>query len=134
MIQLDWDDPQHSIIRYTFFDPWTWEEYHATNVKRDLMFSSTDHIIDIILDFTHGRHIPGQAMTQFPKAASWDNPKRGVIIVIGVNKMLQMLADIMIHVYPQAASKTPRPAKDLNDAQRMIWEIRLKRTQTNSTV
>ena len=105
MIQLDWDDPQHNIIRYTFFDPWTWEEYHATDAQRDVMFSSTNQIIDIILDFNQGSRIPGHAMTQFPKAASWDNPQRGVIIVIGVNKMLQMLANIMMSVYPQAAAK-----------------------------
>ena len=132
MIQLDWDNTQRTIIRYTFVDPWTWEDYYATNVKRDAMFNSTDQIIDIILDFSMGRHIPPQAMLHFRKAASWDSPQRGVVIVIGVSVLLQALANIMISVYPQAALKTPRPAKNLPDAHRMIWEIRLKREKAKS--
>ncbi len=133
MILLDWDNPQRTIIRYTFEDPWTWEDYYATNIKRDQMFSSTDQVIDIILDFRLGKHIPPQAVTHFRKAASWDSPQRGVVVVIGVNVILQALANIMINVYPQAASKAPRPARDLDDARRMIWEIRLKREKTHLT-
>lgn len=131
MIQLDWDDSQKTTLRYTFVDPWTWNDYHATNIKRDALFASVTHMVDIILDFTDGKHIPSQAMTHFRKAAAWDDPKRGVVIVVGVNMMLQALANIMISVYPQAALKTPRPAKDLEDARRMIRDIQSKRDTNN---
>jgi len=134
MIQLDWDDDQKTVICYTFLHPWTWEEYHATNAQRDEMFSITDQIIDIILDFTRGSHIPDEAIKHFPKVASWDNPKRGVVIVISANRMLQTLANIMISVYPQAATKVPRLAKDLEDARRIIAEIRRKRDKDRSTL
>jgi hypothetical protein len=133
MIQLDWDDDQQTIIRYRFLHPWTWAEYYATDAQRDEMFNTSDQIIDIILDFSEGKHIPDEAMTHLPKVASWDSPKRGVIIVIGVNRMLQTLANIMISVYPQAATKAPRPAKDLEDARRMIEEIRRRRQKDHST-
>jgi hypothetical protein len=134
MIQLDWDNPQQNIIRYTFVDPWTWDEYYATNIKRDQLFASSSQTIDIILDFTEGAQIPGQAVTHFRKAAAWDSPKRGVVVIVGVNLMLQALGHIMTSVFPQIAMKAPRPAKNLEAARRLIWEIRLQRDQANSKV
>ncbi len=133
MIELDWDDPEKTIILYTFFDPWTWNEYYATDPKRDMMFSETNQVIDIILDFRKGKHLPPQAMTQLSKIGSWDNPQRGVVIVLGVHSMLQLLANIMNSLFPQTVLKTPRPAKDIDEAHRLISEIRLKREQKVSS-
>ncbi len=127
MIELDWDDLQKTIIRYTFIDPWTWDEYYATNDKRDAMLSSVPHIVNIILDFRRGKQIPSQAMTHFRKAAAWDSPQRGGVVILGIHNMLQALGNIMMILYPQAALKAPRPAKDLDDAYRIIAEINLKR-------
>ncbi len=129
MIELDWDDPEKTIIGYTFFDPWTWDEYYATNPKRDAMFASTDDVIDIILDFRKGQHLPPQAMTHIRKVGTWDNSQRGIVVVLGVHSMLQLLADIMNSLFPQSTLKTPRPAKDMTQAHRLIAEIRLKRQQ-----
>ena len=133
MIELDWDDPEKTIILYTFFDPWTWDEYYATNPKRDKMFSETNQVIDIILDFRKGKRLPPQAMTQLHKIGSWGSPQRGVVIILGVHSMLQLLANIMSSLYPQSALKAPRPAKDINEAHRLISEIRLKREQKVSS-
>ncbi len=129
MIKLDWDDPEKTIILYTFFDPWTWDEYYATNPKRDVMFATTTDIIDIILDFRKGQHLPPQAMTHIRRVGTWDNPQRGIVIILGVHSMLEILANIMNSLYPQAALKAPRPAKDMNQAHRLISEIRVKREQ-----
>lgn len=127
MIELDWNDLQKTIIHYTFIDPWTWDEYYKTNPKRDMMLSTIPHVVDIILDFRRGKHIPSQAMTHFRKAAAWDNPQRGIVVIIGVHSMLQSLANIMMRVYPQAALKAPRPAKDIDEARGIIAEVRQKR-------
>ena len=132
MIELDWDDPEKTIILYTFFDPWTWDEYYVTNPKRDMLFSETNQVIDIILDFRKGKHLPPQAMSQLRKIGSWDSPQRGVVIVIGVHSMLQLLANIMNSLYPQNTSKTPRPAKDLDHAHKLIKEIKRKREKAHS--
>ncbi|MBI1279642.1 MAG: hypothetical protein GC179_16055 [Anaerolineaceae bacterium] len=134
MIELDWDDAEKTIICYTFFDPWTWDEYYATNPKRDTMFAETNQVIDIILDFRKGSHLPPQAMTHIRKVGSWDSPKRGVVIVLGANSMLQLLANIMNSLFPLSVLKTPRPARDMQDALRLISEIRVKREQKASYV
>lgn len=134
MIELDWDDTEKTIIRYTFFDPWTWDEYYATNPKRDRMFAETSQVIDIILDFRKGNHLPPQAMTHMRKVGSWDSPQRGVVIILGVHSMLQLLANIMSSLFPQSVLKTPRPAKDMDDAHRLISEIRVKREQKVSFI
>jgi len=129
MIELDWDDLDKTIICYTFFDPWTWDEYYATNPKRDMMFASSNEVIDIILDFRKGKHLPPQAMSHIRKVGTWDNPQRGVVIVLGVHSMLQLLANIMSSLYPQSTLKMPRPAKDMKEAHQMISEVRAKREQ-----
>jgi hypothetical protein len=134
MIELEWDDSEKTIIRYTFFDPWTWDEYYATNPKRDRMFTETHEVIDIILDFRKGNHLPPQAMTHLRKVGSWDSPQRGVVIILGVHSMLQLLANIMSSLYPQSALKMPRPAKDMDNAHRIISEIRAKREQKVSFI
>jgi len=134
MIELDWDDAEKTIIRYTFFDPWTWDEYYATNPKRDMMFAEAHQVIDIILDFRKGTHLPPQAMTHLRKVGSWDSPQRGVVVILGVHSMLQLLANIMTSLYPQSVLKMPRPAKDMDNAHRIISEIRAKREQKVSFI
>ena len=132
MIELDWDDPAKTIICYTFHDPWTWDEYDATNPKRDKMFRETDQIIDIILDFRKGKQLPPKAMTHMRKVATWDSPKRGVVVIIGVHSMLGLLANIMNTLYPQTTLKTPRPANDLDHAHALIQDIKHKREAARS--
>ena len=127
MIELNWDDSEKTIICYTFHDPWTWDEYYATNPKRDTMFRETNQVIDIILDFRKGQHLPPKAMTHMRKVGTWDNPRRGVVIILGVHSMLELLANMLNSLYPQTNLKTPRPAKDLDHAHRLIQEIKGKR-------
>ena len=132
MIELDWDDPEKTIICYTFHDPWTWDEYYATNPKRDKMFSETDQVIDIILDFRKGKQLPPKAMTHMLKVGTWDSPQRGAVIVVGVHSMLELLANIMNSLYPQTTSKAPRPARDLDHAHKLIKEIKRKREKAHA--
>lgn len=134
MIQLEWDTAQKDILCYTFIEPWTWDEYEATNPQRDRMFSESDGMIDIILDFTNGAQIPARALPHFRKAAAWDSPKRGVVIVVGVSTLLQALGTIMFSVFPQSALKAPRPARNRDAARSLIKVIRLQRDTDHSPV
>ncbi len=127
MILLEWDDPSCTTLRYTFVDPWTWDEYHATNPQRDAMFAQTSAILDIILDFTHGQHIPEGAMTHFYAAASWDRPQKGIVAVIGVNTVLRILSNIMEKVSPQPRLKLPYVARDLAAARAIIERAKSNR-------
>ena len=132
MIEVDWDDPEKTIICYTFHDPWTWDEYYATNPKRDVLFSETNQIIDIILDFTKGKRLPPKAMTHMLKVGTWDSPQRGVVIIVGVYSMLDFMANILNSLYPQTNLKAPRPASDLDHAHKLIKEIKRKREKAHS--
>lgn len=127
MIELDWDDSSKTTIRYTFLDPWTWDEYAATNAQRDAMLSEVSHVVDLIIDFRQGKYIPSQAIHHIRRAAAWDSAQRGIITIIGIHSMLQALSSVLITLSPQAALKAPRPAKDLEQARKIIAETRQKR-------
>ncbi len=127
MIELDWDDSSKTTIRYTFFDPWTWDEYAATNTQRDMMLSEVSHVVDMILDFRQGKYIPTQAIHHIRRAMAWESPQRGMIAIVGIHSMLQALSSVLITLSPQAASKAPRPARDLEQARKIIAEARRKR-------
>jgi hypothetical protein len=133
MVELDWDDSNKTTLRYTFIDPWTWDEYYATNARRDTFLSEVSHIVDLILDFRRGKYMPSQAIHHIRRAMAWESPQRGIIVIVGVHSMLQALGSVLITLSPQTASKAPRPAKDLEQAQKIIAETRQKREINCST-
>ncbi len=133
MIELDWDDSQKTTIRYTFVDPWTWDEYYATNARRDALLSEVSHVVDLILDFRQGKYMPSQAIHHIRRAMAWENTQRGIIVIVGVHSMLQALGSVLITLSPQLASKAPRPAKDLEQARKIIAETRQKHEINTAT-
>lgn len=127
MVEINWDNLQKTTIRYTFIDPWTWEEYTATNTQRDTMLGEVPHVVDLILDFRQGKYMPSQAIHHIRRAMAWESPQRGIITIVGMNSMLQALSSVLITLSPQAAFRAPRPAKDLEQARKIIAEIHYKR-------
>ncbi len=105
-IQVEWDNEEKTIIRYTFRPGWDWNELITAFQQVDALMDIVDHKVDTILDFT-------LTSLMFPKDAlsfsrrALENPRHPNInntVVVG-NRFVKSLADVVFSIAPKSAKR-----------------------------
>lgn len=123
-IQVQWDNPQHTIIRYDFAAHWTSEDFFDAIAADDDMIASVDHPVHLILDMSKSDTVPVVQLTRLRRIAGSVGEQTGLIVLVGANMWINALADIFQKVY---ASRVDHfcgllHAPTLDDARRRITE------------
>jgi hypothetical protein len=68
-ICIVWDDADHTVIRWDFYD-WTWDDFHAAAQQVEAMFTAANKpfYIPSILNLKHSGRIPIGAFPHFSVA------------------------------------------------------------------
>jgi hypothetical protein len=107
-IQVEWANPEKTIILQTLAPTWTWDEFFEASRKEMAMMDEVDHVVDIIAD---GRHttLPSGALAQMQKivasSATQNHRNGGMYIVVGVSRFIQVFVQVYRDVFPGHGSK-----------------------------
>lgn len=127
-VLVDWDNPEKTIIRYQFIDPWTWQEYHETHARGWALISTVRYTVDLILDFNQGGGMPSSALRHFQNAVESVHPNRGYVVIITTNPLIRSVMNALVRIYRYRSDGVNGAfASDLEEAYRIIANRRARR-------
>lgn len=129
-VLVDWDNPEKTIIRYQFVDPWTWPEYHTTYARGWALISTVNYTVDLIFDFSQGGGIPPSAIRHFQIVAQRVHPNRGYVVVIANNPVIRSIINTLVRIFLNYSRGVDGCfAGDLEEAYRIIAGQQANRRQ-----
>jgi len=118
-IAVSWDNPQRTIICFDFSQGWDWDDVYAASDQATTMLDSVEHTVHIIMDIRNGGKIPGDLMSHAERIASGHHPRRGMMIVVGANRLLRTVGGGLRKLFPDA-TRNVIFASDLEEAYEII--------------
>ena len=119
-ISIEWDNEEHTILRYDVHGPWTWDEFYtARQMASDLMDESPNDLVDAIIDFRSGNFMPRNALSHFQQVARTSNSKAGIAVMVGTTGFIKTLYYLMSRLYSSMEDKM-RIAETLEEARALL--------------
>ena len=103
-ISIEWDDDEHTIIRWTFEGAWTWHEFVEVQVEFRKLLDDITYRVNVIADMQNAHTLPANSLTTFKQIDSNIHPNRDRVVVVGANAFVRTMAATFDRVFP---SKTP---------------------------
>jgi hypothetical protein len=123
-VNVLWDDPDKSILRFEHQGKWTLEETDEAMAKVHAMADAIQHRIDVIFDYTGSAGLPVNALSHAPKVARELPRQTGIIVVVGGN-IFNTLMSIFAKVYPNfGPASRYKSAHTLDEAYALIERSR----------
>jgi hypothetical protein len=118
-----WDDADHTVIRWDFYD-WTWDDFHAAAQQVEAMFTAANKpfYIPSILNLKHSGRIPIGAFPHFSVAIDMMETD-GWTVIAEASGFARTLAKVFMTFNPAAREKVYF-AETLEDARRLIKQRR----------
>lgn len=93
-ITVEWDNPQHTIIRAVFNGKWDADSLHHLITDARDMVTSVLHPVDCILDFTHSASSPTSALAILQGLDVWRVQNERLVIIVNANGYIKTLCNI----------------------------------------
>jgi len=133
-VSIRWLDDSKIVLSLEFESPWTWEEFSNASEQVNTMLDTLDHVADVIIDFRKSKGLPAGFLSQARKMGSKSHPKRGIVVIVGANRFIQVAVDTVRAVYRQIV-KNIQIADTVEEAQALLATQRaahLKPTERGS--
>lgn len=96
-IQVVWDNEDKTIIRVTFPEKWTWDEFQEIDYRVEIMIGRIQHKVVYIADMSATKSVPkGLKLDVVRYVLDFNHENSDLLIVVGMNKMVKALFDIVI--------------------------------------
>ncbi len=97
-IQLTWDNPQRTVLRWIFSERWSWGDIPAHFVDLDQALASVDHDVDYIIDFSAAQAVPSfSPMQRYQSERS--GSASGLMIAVGDATYAHTILQMARHLY-----------------------------------
>jgi len=90
-IYLDWENPEHTIVRMEFVGRWNWAEAHERANDGYAMLETVDHIVNVIIDMSRSQGLPLLALTHARNMIPKRHPRTGLTVFVGVSSLFLSL-------------------------------------------
>jgi hypothetical protein len=83
-VEIQWDNPEKTTLRYTVTAPWTWDEFWAAFEQGLTMIDEVEGRVDYIFGDTDlaTRTLPPRFLTQLGSVARRRHPRAGTTVFI----------------------------------------------------
>ncbi len=89
-INIVWDNPEKTVLRYDIHETWTWQEAEdAINTIFTMMDNAPANVICTIPHFIGKIKLPVNGMAHFHKLTSRSHPKAGLTVIVGTNFIMR---------------------------------------------
>jgi hypothetical protein len=131
-VTVEWDNPEHTIVRMEMIGRWTWEEAFAGADQGYDLLDSVDDEVGVIIDFSKSLSIPSNAIPNARNMIQRRHPHTGLTVFVGVNALFLSLWSVFSKVYTLFARKQNSTfAPTLEEARRILAERRASREDTS---
>ena len=121
-IKTKWLGENSNIILLSVEGAWTWQDYQIAMEDMYRMMAESDYDkIDYILDMSNAPILPDNVLSRMQKVSQNKHPKSGHMVVIGVNRYIKLLFDLMKNIVP-AHMKFISISTTIEDARRELNE------------
>lgn len=97
-IRVEWDDEQHTIIRYIFDRTWEWEDFFQAKATAYAMIEAAQRKISVIMDPPRDTVMPRNMLTHFGSAMRKKHPNTAVVVVVIRTQFLRSMANLLMRV------------------------------------
>src|SRR5262245_37024169 len=104
-ITVDWDNSDHSVIRYIYRDKLIWDELYAAIASGHRLMDVANGTVDIIVDVSKSKLISTNALPRSRQAMQMVHPRQGIVIVVGASVWLRSLVDLYHRIYGKDQQK-----------------------------
>lgn len=102
-VEWTWYNDQHTIIVFTFHDPWTLEEFYMADSEAIQTISRLHWTVDAIMDLSRAFHAPRNlvsgGLNRFKRAASV--PNIGSAVVVHASPVLKTFIRVIQKLLPK---------------------------------
>jgi hypothetical protein len=99
-IEVSWDNPDtKTIIRYDFEPEWTSDDFFDAIRADDAVIASVEHTVHLMFDMRRSEHVPFVPVSTLRDIAAGVSQKTGLIVLVGANMWMNVLADVFQKVY-----------------------------------
>ncbi|NWF69602.1 MAG: hypothetical protein HXY40_11000 [Chloroflexi bacterium] len=99
-VGVTWDNEQHTILLYTFTDPWNWDDYDEAVRHAYALLESTPNRVATIIDFSCTQTLPRGAIKHMSIVAQQPHPKQSMMLIVGASPFIQAISNILASAYP----------------------------------
>jgi hypothetical protein len=120
-IQVNWDNPEHTIIRYQFERSWTWNDFFAAvRTAKGLIDAAPAERVGVIME-GQSRHMqfPPNMLTHFKNALRNRHQKTEIVAVVIDNAFLRVIVNSLI-VLTGSSKETLQITEDLEQARAIV--------------
>lgn len=96
-ISVGWDNPQKTIIRVTFEEEWTWDDFAAIDKVAAGMVDTISHKVCYIADVRKTSTVPpGLQLTVVRNVLEFRHPNSDMLVIVGLTKVMRMLLNTVL--------------------------------------
>ena len=124
-IEIQWDNPEQTIIRLELKRSWTWEELDQAIHEADKLITSVNHMVHIIIDIRKAGGIPSDFMSMAGDIfASGDaRSNEGKRVVVGAGSLIRIAYSGVLAVYGHKLANRPFLfAANMDEAYKLITQ------------
>jgi hypothetical protein len=103
-IQMAWDNPHKTVVRFTFTDHWSVDELYAAFANTRLMLDSVEHGVDAIFEMRTS-YIPVNLITQLRYAAQCCPRRLNLLVVVSESMIINQMFNVFVRFYAIMAMK-----------------------------
>ena len=99
-ISVEWDNDQHTILRWVFAARWAWEDYSAAQQQANQLLETIDHAVDVIGDLRNSSSLPANALTAYRGFVDSTAKNVDLIVLVGASRFVKALVSVFLQVMP----------------------------------
>lgn len=97
-IDVQWHNPEKTILRVTFTDPWTWQDFYAMDELTEALADAVPHKVCYIVDLRHTRMVPpGISLGRVRAVLQPRHPTTDLIVAVGMVPFIRVMLNTIIH-------------------------------------
>ncbi len=124
-IEIEWDNEQHSIMRFIYTDKWTWEEFYTKIDEANQLMDTVAHSCVSIIDMRNSNFLPAGAAVHIRNVIrkSMSHNNSGISVFLQADVIVRVMIDVLRRSYPDILENTDwLYAKTLEEARQIAQD------------
>jgi hypothetical protein len=93
---VQWENEEHTIIRFTLRQRWMWSDVRAAKEQIDSMMGTVDHKVNLIVSNEHTNWMPGNFNQNVLDIIDNLHPNMGLLVVVSNNALFEQLFRLFV--------------------------------------
>jgi hypothetical protein len=101
-IDVQWMTPEKEVLLVIYGERWSLEDYYLAIDRSTQMMDEVNHLVHIIQDASGMKEYPTKLLSAGSYTEKKAHPRRGIMIMVGLNRFIQSLLNIGKVIAPKA--------------------------------